>query len=105
MHGIFEHGQAYVALSRCTSPDTLQVVTFADSCVKAAYLCVEFYQDIRKSYTEDVGIYVPQEGQKEDKEKGWPFPTLSKRLHDELTRSKKREDAAEAASDHPSSWK
>lgn len=47
MTGIFEYGQAYVALSRCPDPDNLTVHNFDKSSVKASYKCVKFYQDVQ----------------------------------------------------------
>lgn len=46
MAGIFEVGQAYVALSRCESPQNLQVVNYTPECVKVDTPCVEFYNTL-----------------------------------------------------------
>jgi ATP-dependent DNA helicase PIF1 len=43
MAGIFEAGQAYVALSRCSSPKDLQVSNFSAELIKADPLCVAFH--------------------------------------------------------------
>lgn len=48
MSGIFEVGQAYVALSRCPNPDNLQVLNFDKNYVMASRTCVEFYQEIAR---------------------------------------------------------
>ncbi len=52
MSGIFEVGQAYVALSRCPNPDNLQVLNFSRNCVMASRTCVEFYQEIARQARE-----------------------------------------------------
>ncbi len=46
MSGIFETGQAYVALSRCPDPNNLQVINFDKNLVMASMTCVKFYQDL-----------------------------------------------------------
>jgi ATP-dependent DNA helicase PIF1 len=46
MSGIFENGQAYVALSRCSDPANLTVVNFNKNLVTAAPSCVRFYQEL-----------------------------------------------------------
>lgn len=40
---VFESGQAYVALSRCTDPSYLQVVGFTRDIVKADQKCIDYY--------------------------------------------------------------
>lgn len=47
MDGIFERGQAYVALSRCTDPSGLQVSHFHRNYVMVDTPCVNFYCYIR----------------------------------------------------------
>jgi ATP-dependent DNA helicase PIF1 len=49
MSGIFESGQAYVALSRCQSPENLQVVNFSPDCIKADIQSVEFYNELERT--------------------------------------------------------
>jgi len=44
MQGVFENGQAYVALSRSSDPSQLQVVNFDKSLVKADPAAVAFYR-------------------------------------------------------------
>jgi ATP-dependent DNA helicase PIF1 len=46
MTGIFECGQAYVALSRCQSPDNLQVINFSSDLVKTDPACIEFQRSL-----------------------------------------------------------
>lgn len=41
---VFEYGQAYVALSRCTDPSSLQVVNFTKDAVKVDAKCLEYYE-------------------------------------------------------------
>lgn len=48
MSGIFESGQAYVALSRCQSPDNLQVINFSPESIKADAQSVEFYNNLER---------------------------------------------------------
>jgi len=43
MNGIFEYGQAYVALSRAIDPTKLQVVNFSTDKIKVNHKAVEFY--------------------------------------------------------------
>lgn len=52
MSGIFEVGQAYVALSRCPNPRNLQVVNFNPRYVVASRACVHFYQEIARNHQE-----------------------------------------------------
>lgn len=44
MKGIFEYGQAYVALSRAVSLDRVRVKDFKPSCVRAHPRVVAYYQ-------------------------------------------------------------
>jgi ATP-dependent DNA helicase PIF1 len=46
MSGIFEVGQAYVAMSRCKDPSNLRVVNFNRTLVMVAQSCVKFYQEL-----------------------------------------------------------
>ena len=59
MTGIFEVGQAYVALSRCPSPDNLQVTNFNKNCIMASLSAVHFYQllDEEESTSEELPSY------------------------------------------------
>jgi ATP-dependent DNA helicase PIF1 len=43
MEGIFENGQAYVALSRCVDPENIQVRNFVKECVLSDRPSVEFH--------------------------------------------------------------
>jgi ATP-dependent DNA helicase PIF1 len=47
MAGVFAPGQAYVALSRCTSPHTMRVLNFSKELVHANRVCVAFYCRLR----------------------------------------------------------
>ena len=44
---VFECGQAYVALSRARSLESLRVVDFDPSCVRAHQSVVEFYRQVQ----------------------------------------------------------
>ncbi len=46
MEGVFEYSQAYVALSRSSDPNSLQVLNFKKELVIASSACVEFYNKI-----------------------------------------------------------
>ncbi len=48
---VFEFGQAYVALSRVKSLDSLRIVDFDPSAIKANEIVIKFYQSmsLRKS--------------------------------------------------------
>lgn len=62
MSGIFEVGQAYVALSRCPDTSNLQVLNFDRNSVMASHSCVRFYLDIQNSMNigehQDPPVYV-----------------------------------------------
>ena len=69
MSGVFETGQAYVALSRCSDPSRLRVSNFRKSHVMAAQSCVRFYHDLSAesdtsdlpSYTQDTRPSIPED--------------------------------------------
>lgn len=48
MNGIFEKGQAYVALSRCINPDNMQVLNFKKENIMADKECVIFHYIVRQ---------------------------------------------------------
>lgn len=54
MTGIFETGQAYVAISRCPNPDALQIQNFNKHLIMAASSCVEFYRKLQLEDSTDV---------------------------------------------------
>ena len=60
---IFEMGQAYVAISRAVSLDTLQIINFAPGRVKCHRKVVDFYRGL-------IGTGV-EEGESEEDEFGW----------------------------------
>lgn len=56
MQGVFESGQAYVALSRCQSPENLQVVNFSSDLIKADPPCVSFHSNLAQSEHAEVDL-------------------------------------------------
>ena len=58
---IFEYGQAYVALSRATSLDTLQVLNFRPGCVKTHPKVIAFAKSLRTASKADDDDEVPME--------------------------------------------
>ena len=50
--GIFEYGQAYVALSRALDSSTLQITNFSKDKIKAYPSSVEFYTKIQSDETD-----------------------------------------------------
>lgn len=56
MAGVFECGQAYVALSRCQSPENLQVINFSPDLVKTDPICVQFQNSLGNEGTETVDL-------------------------------------------------
>jgi ATP-dependent DNA helicase PIF1 len=46
LNRVFECGQAYVALSRCTDPSSLQVVGFSKDIVKVDPACLNYYEPV-----------------------------------------------------------
>jgi ATP-dependent DNA helicase PIF1 len=64
MSGVFETGQAYVAMSRCTSPTNLRVLNFNKHLVMAAPSCVTFYHQLNAaSDSSDLPVYVDERQQ------------------------------------------
>lgn len=51
---VFENGQAYVALSRCTDPSSLQVIGFKREIVKVDQKCLEYYEPPQETPATDV---------------------------------------------------
>ena len=45
---VFEDGQAYVALSRASSMDSMRVRDFSSSCVHADHEVLEYYRSMRR---------------------------------------------------------
>jgi ATP-dependent DNA helicase PIF1 len=56
MAGVFEYGQAYVALSRCPSPQDLHVSNFSPDLVKVDAPCVTFHSELESSEREIVEL-------------------------------------------------
>lgn len=54
LKSVFEHGQAYVALSRASTPQGLRVISWAPHVIKANPKVVAFYQTM--------GVTAPAEG-------------------------------------------
>jgi ATP-dependent DNA helicase PIF1 len=48
LNRVFECGQAYVALSRCTDPSFLQVIGFSKDIVKVDAECLHYYEPIQE---------------------------------------------------------
>lgn len=57
---VFEYGQAYVALSRCVDPSSLQVVNFTKDSVKVDIECLEYYEPPREYPATDVATSTRQ---------------------------------------------
>lgn len=54
LNRVFECGQAYVALSRCTDPNCLQVVGFSKDIVKVDLECLNYYEPVPEYPATDV---------------------------------------------------
>lgn len=63
---VFEAGQAYVALSRAQSLDSLRILDFDAKQVFADPLVLQFYRNFRRQIM-DVPIYIPLGGEKKKK--------------------------------------
>jgi ATP-dependent exoDNAse (exonuclease V) alpha subunit len=63
---VFEYGQAYVALSRVKSLDSLYVHNLVPSCVRAHPLVKEFYKSIKE--TEQAQEQAPVSAQAQEQE-------------------------------------
>lgn len=47
LHGVWEYGQAYVALSRTTNPDNMRIMNPNDKCIKAHPEVINLYEQMK----------------------------------------------------------
>lgn len=82
LEGVFEYAQAYVALSRCINPSSLQIVNFSQDLVKADPDCVAYYNDLHDNVLQSDATNVANTTEIVDNESfaQWDKPTADTQI-------------------------